>query len=1838
MLRKRTWILLLLVFGLRLLLQGWDAGVAPSTLHPDERQVGFVTERMDGWFADPNFYAYGSLHFQAVRLTAAAAGLGDSLRGLVVSGRALSLAASMLAIILGWILAHHAWGRRTGEVFLLLVAWVPLDLQQSHFCTVEAHHTAWIMLALAACYWLASGGRVPAAAAAGAAVGASLAVKVASLALGLPLAVALILAGRRLGFAETFRLAAIAVTAGIATFWVCQPWAIVDGRPPLGVLTTAAVLLAALHFGSRTGRPARYFLFGVAGLAAMILSLQAATLLGIGQGTVVARLGNSVLAGQFLNPAYLRGVGEQVAMVMGRADLPYVRVYAATLPVLYPLRELALWGLGPMLLLAVFAGAVNGTRVAALRWRRWMAGRWNRGSALLLIMLAWLLPMAIRLGTLQVKYLRYWEPLVVPAVLIAAWWLARLGARLRHRTLIVVAAGTVIWGLAYLWAFTDPHPHGVASRWLAPMLSDGQVVAFENWDESIALVPVDGHVERINLPSYDLPDDDEKVLRWCEELARADWVVLTSNRVFRTVLANPDRFPQTARLYRLLLAGEAGFEPVTRAHRGPRIFALRWPVQTADESFVNYDFPQVVIFRRSAEIKPSDLAERVRRPIPHLAGLGFRDLSRLYLAQLPAIPAVPTLGRQAVDLGVWLFVFLGLGLTAWVILLPILRSLPDTGIGLSLATGWIAPAWLMWLGSELGIWNTGPVTATWLFIGLCSAGAFVFFRRRHELRLLVRRRKRFIVTVVAVFAAMGALFLVVRAWNPAIFWGEKPMDFSFLNAFVRAEHWPTGEPWMAGMPLHYYYFGEVLSSFPILLTGCTAAVGYNLMSATIPALSAAILAGFGLLLAPRRRVFASLVLPVLVLLTGNLAWPWLLDLAKQGKFFDLWWATSRVIPGFAIDEYPLWTTLFADLHGHFIALPVMLAALMWGWVVVHTTNRNWMVAAAMCGIGTAVLVATNPWDIFILTAALGTGVFVAARRPLAAIFRLCAAAVISLVAAAPFIIELTAGISAGAGQRGLFLTEADFAPAWAVARHFGLFLIPLGVLALAKLGRRSWLALPTAGIGIFAGLSFGSTAAALGLATAALFATVAVSSRSRLARFGWSMATLGMAAVAVCERFTLIDRMNTIFKVYNGVWVVLAIALGVALLRTVGRQRRLLFIVWVPLQLAAMVNLPLGVAQGWMQPRLASPRPSLDGQAYLASQDPQTWFLARALQGAARPDETIAEAEGPSYGKFTRIAMHTGQPTVLGWHYHLMQRGQTQLEISNRSKDLENLFSGQDQHARRAVLDRYQVRWLVVGDLERERYALTGEDPLVGVPGLLHFAEHEGATLYRVLAPDQAARSVISPKLTLPRGTTILGELPQPRRQVIRSIDLDEFGATIVDRDGAIIDLDLRMVERTVLPGPSCEVSSLARYGGDKWVSCADGSVWQLSDGRWLARGRMNGASHLAADQVLWGWGEEGLWQFAEGRWRKKHSGAVTAAAARGTWIAWSEGNSVLVGRGETPRIVSGPLDGVRLLGWAGTALIAIDSQGIHRSGGGILPWRQALHGVDSIVAITGNQDGLWLVREDGLVLDSPTPRCASPWKPEQTRPGENLREPRGLAASPLGWFVAADALNHRIVWYSEPGVCIDQMGSEGTIPGAFREPSGLALAPDGTLAITDTWNGRVQLLRPDGSTQIVGKNLFGPRAALWMADGSLLVSDTGNKRVLRFSPPDWQEEVAVALPKPVVGLASAAGLLAAAVPSDGIIALVDLAEGEVVRRIEVPGWSSLEQQEGYLALLPSGDLVASAPKPGELWRVDPTGSKPPHLLRNDLPGVTGLTLLPDGQLLAALTWEHRLVKVDLEN
>ncbi len=1305
--RGRT-VLGLLVAALvvRALLMGWDSGLLSP--HPDERQVAFVTERVSSWRADPEFSAYGSLHFFAIRGLCALLGMERSYPGFLHAGRLLSLLASFAALLLGFWLARRAWGERTAVLFILLAAVTPLDLQQSHFATVEAHHAFLVLAALAAAWWLAWRGGVVAAALAGVAAGASLAVKVSSLPLVLAVAVALLMVWRRVGMEAALAAASTAAAGALAAFAAGQPSAFPVVEAPL----LGAVVLAVAGWGWRVASRREETGRQVIAAASLILAVA----------------GVSLAVWNGLRHEYLQGVLDQVAMATGRADLAYVRVYRHTLPVLYPLRELGIWGLGPGLLLAAAAGATAASRRAVRGMRRWLEGEAGASASLGLVLLAWVVPMALRLLTLRVKYLRYWEPLVLPLALVAAWWLGRLPRRWRRRAVTAAVTVTLLWGVAYLCAFTAPHPHLQAAAWLGDRLQPGQTVAFEHWDEGLGLA---GDVRRTTLTPYDLPDDAAKTHRLLRALAGADWVVMTSNRIRRTVLANEDRFPRTARLYRLLLTGRAGFEPVTRFDRSPRLLGLRLPVELADESFVNYEMPRVLVLRRTGVVDAETLAARLERPVPFLEGLSAGGLERWITRRVPPARAPRGAAGQLVDLVAFLAVLAAAAGAAWLLLLPWLGALPDAGLGLAAATGWAALGWLLWLGSEAAILAPGPQSAL-LLVAVAWVAALARTRGRPgEAARLISGRRRGLGMVAALMAGVFVLFLAARLWNPAVWWGEKPMDLTFLNAFLHAGHWPPGEPWMAGMPLHYYALGEGLAAAPLLAGGVGSAVGYNLMVAALPALAAGVLAGLGLALARRRGWLAAMAGPGVLLLMGNLDWPFHLDLLRAGRLFDAWWATSRVIPGFAIDEYPLWTALFADLHAHFLALPVLLAALGWGWLLLRPGQRRPLVPALMTGVLAGILAATNPWDLPVLTAALAVGLVTSSGRRRRFAWLLLAA-LVAAAAAAPFLVELSGWLARAAGGAGVVLNRGEHAPAWALLRHLGQFLLPLAVGAVAVLGRRAGYGLVAAAGAAGAGLVLGSSSMAVSLGCAALLVAAAVVAAGRRARMAFLLAALGAAVVAGCEVITVMDRMNTLFKFYNGAWLLLGGGLVGLLVDTRGLSRRAVTASWFPLGMVALLALPLGIWQGWREPRVRSPRPTLDGEAYLAGHDPSTAWLVQGLAAAARPGDVVAEAAGPSYQEYTRIAMHTGLPTVVGWDWHLVQRGQDRAEIESRRKDLELLYGGADTGQRRAVLDRYRVRWVVLGDLERRTYGVESEDPLAGVPGVVTLCVRGSDRLYLV--------------------------------------------------------------------------------------------------------------------------------------------------------------------------------------------------------------------------------------------------------------------------------------------------------------------------------------------------------------------------------------------------------------------------------------------------------------------------------------------------------------------------
>jgi YYY domain-containing protein len=182
-------------------------------------------------------------------------------------------------------------------------------------------------------------------------------------------------------------------------------------------------------------------------------------------------------------------------------------------------------------------------------------------------------------------------------------------------------------------------------------------------------------------------------------------------------------------------------------------------------------------------------------------------------------------------------------------------------------------------------------------------------------------------------------------------------------------------------------------------------------------------------------------------------------------------------------------------------------------------------------------------------------------------------------------------------------------------------------------------------------------------------------------------------------------RINTIFKFYYQAWQLwsLAAAFGTAVLLL--NLRGVWNVVW-------RVVLGLVLVAGLAYPVLAFPNKtnnfkpalgySLDSSAHLDSENPDDAAAIRYLQSA--PLGVVAEAIGGSYSYGARISTHTGLPTVIGWTWHEYQwRGNWDAH-GNRETDIKTLYEVPDWDTARVIIDRYQIRYIVVGILERTTY------------------------------------------------------------------------------------------------------------------------------------------------------------------------------------------------------------------------------------------------------------------------------------------------------------------------------------------------------------------------------------------------------------------------------------------------------------------------------------------------------------------------------------------------------
>ncbi|HEV2406015.1 MAG TPA: DUF2298 domain-containing protein, partial [Ktedonobacterales bacterium] len=582
----------------------------------------------------------------------------------------------------------------------------------------------------------------------------------------------------------------------------------------------------------------------------------------------------------------------------------------------------------------------------------------------------------------------------------AGWWRIACGA-----LAAAVLGATLFLTLALVNIYSTPNTRVQASVWIYDHVAAGSTLTNEVWDDPLPIqapaardiggVPYTAAGHRIDpyqypelgLNLYDA-DTPAKAQQLATQLTQADVVVISSQRLLRSIPKLPDRYPMTTRYYQMLFNGQLGFTLAAHFQNSPHLLGFTLNESGADESFSVYDHPPVWIFVKNGPglTQSQTLAKLTDGlTLPATPTRSGAQKSLLLSPQNVAANAqAQAIGTQfpansvanSIPLLWWLVFVELLGLLSFPLTFYIFRGLHDRGWGFSKVVGLLLLAWMTWLPASVSLLPFDHWIVVAMFALLACIGGAVGWWRRRDLLAFVRDRWRTLVICEALFLVAFLFFVWIRAQDPDLWHiyrgGEKPMELAFLNAILRSRYMPPLDPWFSGGYINYYYYGQYLVAVLIKLTGVAPTTAFNL---AIPLLFGVTITGaFSIVCGITRRWWAGVAAAFGLAVVGNLdglaqLWgQWQATLAHAvPPLFD-YWRSSRVIP-YTINEFPYWSFLYADLHAHLIDLPVVL--LMIGVCAsllasAKADGRRWLPALPALGmlalaLGAAWCIST--WDL-----------------------------------------------------------------------------------------------------------------------------------------------------------------------------------------------------------------------------------------------------------------------------------------------------------------------------------------------------------------------------------------------------------------------------------------------------------------------------------------------------------------------------------------------------------------------------------------------------------------------------------------------------------------------------------------------------------------------------------------------------------------------------------------------------------------------------------------------------------------------------------------------------------
>jgi len=632
-------------------------------------------------------------------------------------------------------------------------------------------------------------------------------------------------------------------------------------------------------------------------------------------------------------------------------------------------------------------------------------------------------------------------------------------------------------------------------------------------------------------------------------------------------------------------------------------------------------------------------------------------------------------------------------------------------------------AYPIWLLGSLGPFDY-QIAAPVLFLLALALGGLDIAR---WLRAVPAEKRRKIVRAVAAVEGVGLLlylaYLFIRSFKPEIFGTERMMDMALLQGAGRTHYFPFVDPWYAGKTVNYYYYGAYLVSLIANLSRTPYVIAYScalgLVYSNAALLAALVVREYG------ARWRYAILAGYLVTTAGTSFYAGcvMIEGAKTPPQVCSYASSTRLFtPSYIINEIPSYSFTVGDLHAHVLSLQIfLLALLLIGWVAKADRPPRLLLGTLALVVASAGL--TNSWDALSLSLVIGLLV-------LARIVRRMYQTKNYLGAVLAEWTWITAGAAIAAATFALivpFLMKF-------VSPVSGIRFVP-SYVAIHQLTNVQWPTPPSALLGIW-----GMFAAGIGWG--------AVAARARLAgrELPIVLAVAGGVLILFVEVFFVPDiysvanpaffRANTTFKFGYHTWSLLSIACVMLLSLTLseGTRRVTRKTAALPAGLStkiAKVAIAAAVFASLFYPYQAlrqfygltsSQRldQGLDGMAFMRREGPGDYEAIEFMRHAIRERSVVLEAAGDSYQYFGRVSAFAGSIAPVNWLTHewgwrldsaaaakALPKQQVETgygKISAIANDVREIYETHEAERARVLLERYGVRYVYLGALERNTY------------------------------------------------------------------------------------------------------------------------------------------------------------------------------------------------------------------------------------------------------------------------------------------------------------------------------------------------------------------------------------------------------------------------------------------------------------------------------------------------------------------------------------------------------